>query len=130
MSKVFTEGTHPGEFIVSEANVGAGGVSRSRDAIIVATGQTLVAGSVVGLVTVSGEYAAHNPAASDGSEVAAGVLFDAATTTTATADAVALVRDCEVNAAEIVWDAAITAPQLITAGAELKALGIIQRVAS
>ena len=42
-----TEAAHAGEFIVSEANG-----SRSREAIIVLSGENLVAGSVVGKVDV------------------------------------------------------------------------------
>lgn len=130
MSTVYTEGTHPGEFIVSEANAGGAGVSRSREAITIAISQTLVAGAVLGVVTASGEYAEHDPAAVNGLEVAAGVLFDAVTTDGVdTANAVALVRDCEVNASELTWITGISAPQLVTAGDELLAIGVIQRVA-
>ena len=46
-----TEGTHAGEYLVSEATVGGAGVSRSRDAIVVASGQNLVAGAVLGVLT-------------------------------------------------------------------------------
>ena len=44
-----TESTHAGEFLVSEANG-----CRSRDTGTVVSGQDLVAGAVVGIVTASG----------------------------------------------------------------------------
>ena len=118
-----TEGTHAGEFIVSEATAGATGVARGRTAGILASGQNLAAGSVVGIVTASGEYAAYNNAAGDGTEVAAGILFDAVDASTAAADCVVLDGDCEVNGAELVWNGADQAAQ-DAAVADLRALGI------
>jgi len=124
------QGNTAGNFIVSEATVGATGVSRSRDSITVATGAKLKVGTVLGMVTASKEYVNHNPASSDGSEVAAGVLFDDCDASNEAKAAVALVRDCEVHANEIVWDDAITPAQTLTAMDELKAKGVIVRPAT
>ena len=67
---VLTEGRYAGEFVVSEGN---GRIS--RETITVLSGQTLQAAAVLGKVTASSrKYKALNPAAVDGSEVAAGVL--------------------------------------------------------
>lgn len=116
-----TEGAHAGEFIVSEAN-GA----RSREAITVVDGQTLVAGEVVGVVTASGKYAVYNNAAADGTEVAAGILFDAVTASGADESGVVIVRDAEVRASDLDWGANDAGG--ITAGtADLLALGIVLR---
>lgn len=52
------EGKHAGEYLVSEATVGGAGVSRSRDAIVVASGQNLVAGAVLGVSTAGTATAA------------------------------------------------------------------------
>lgn len=70
MSTIQREPVHAGEFLLSE---GSGQIS--REAINVAAGPALVAGQLLGLVTATGEFAAYNPAAEDGSEKAACILF-------------------------------------------------------
>jgi len=89
-----TEAAHAGEFIVSEGN---GNIS--REGITVVSGQTLVAGEVVGKITASGKYATYNNGASDGSEVAAGILYDAVDASAADADGVMVARLAEVESA-------------------------------
>ena len=64
------EGRYAGEFVVSEGN---GRIS--RETITVLSGENLEAGAVLGKVTASGKYKALDPAATDGSEVAAGILY-------------------------------------------------------
>jgi len=63
-----TEGTHPGGFLVWEAFR-----DYTRETITVAAG-TLEPGTVLGKITASGKYAAHDPAAVDGTETAVAVL--------------------------------------------------------
>ena len=116
------EGRYAGEFVVSEGN---GRIS--RETITVLSGETLEAGAVLGKVTGSGKYKALDPAAVDGSEVAAGVLYDAVDASGADAEGLAIVRLAEVNAAELVWPAGITGPEQTTALGELAALNIIAR---
>lgn len=117
-----TEGQHAGEFIVSEANK-----TRSRDPITVAAGQNLKAGAVLGKITASGEYAAYNPAGVDGTETAAGVLYDAVDASAAAAPGVAIVRDAEVNKGELVFADGTAQADIDAAIAELAAVGIIAR---
>lgn len=100
---VLTEGSHAGEFIVSEATVGGTGVPRGRTAGVMASGQNLAAGAVVGILTGSGEYAVYDNGAVDGTETAVGILYDAVDASAAAADCVVLDADCEVNGAEISW---------------------------
>jgi hypothetical protein len=64
---VLTEGRYAGECVVSEGN---GRIS--RETITVLSGQNLEAAAVLGKVTASGKYKALDPAASDGSQTAAG----------------------------------------------------------
>jgi Bacteriophage lambda head decoration protein D len=116
------EGRYAGEFIVSEGN---GKIS--RETITVLSGESLAAGAVLGKITASGKYKALDPAAVDGSEAAAGVLYDAVDASAADAEGVAIVRLAEVNVAELVWPDGITAPQQTTALGELAALTIIAR---
>jgi hypothetical protein len=119
---VYTEDTHAGEFLVSEANG-----HLSRETITVLSGQDLAAGAVLGKVTASGKYRAVQPGASDGSEVAAGVLYDAIDATEADTVGAAIVRLAEVNAAELVWPAGITGGQKTTALSELAQSYVIAR---
>ena len=111
---VLTEGRFAGEFLVSEGN---GRIS--REPITVLSGQTLEAAAVLGKVL--------DPAAVDGSEVAAGILYDAVDAAAADAEGVAIVRLAEINAAELVWPAGITGGEQTTALGELAALSIIAR---
>jgi hypothetical protein len=109
---VLNEGRYAGEFIVSE---GDGRIS--RETITVLSGQNLQAGAVLGKVTASGKYKALEPAAVDGSETAAGILYDAVDASAADSEGVAIVRLAEVNAAELVWPAGITGGEQTTRSA-------------
>ena len=57
------------EFVQSEAN-GA----LSRDEVTLISGQNLRSGAVLGRITASGKYTQYAPAASDGSQLFAGIL--------------------------------------------------------
>jgi hypothetical protein len=116
------EGRYAGEFLVSEGN---GRIS--REIVTVLSGETLQAAAVLGKVTASSKYKVLDPAAVDGSEVAAGILYDAVDASAADAEGVAIVRMAEVNAAELVWPDGITAPEQTTALGELATLNIIAR---
>jgi len=116
------ETNHAGGFILSEANR-----TRSRDNITIATGQgVLQAGTVLGRLTAGGAYVELDPDADTGAEVAAGILYARVDATNAAADAVALVRDCEVNRHELLWGDA-EAGEITAATAELAELGVILR---
>jgi hypothetical protein len=119
---VITEGPYAGEFLVSEGN---GRIS--RDTITVLSGQTLQPGAVLGKVTASGKYKALAPAADDGSEAAAAILYGAVDASGGDAEGVAVLRLAEVNAAELVWPEGIEAAEKATALGELAALNIIAR---
>jgi len=94
-----TEGTHAGEFIVSEANG-----SRSRTTATVTSGQNLAAGAIV--ATVAGKLVEYDNGGASGAEVATGILFDAVDASAADVeDAVVITRDCEYNLSEVIWEA-------------------------
>lgn len=65
-----TESMHAGEFLLSE---GVGNIS--REAIDVAAGPALEPGQLLGLVTLSGEFAPYKPIAEDGTENAIAILY-------------------------------------------------------
>lgn len=112
----FTEGKHTAEFLLSEGN---GSISREQVTIAAAAG-ALAAGTVLGKITATGKYAAYNNGASDGTEVAAGILWAAAPDLATDQKAAAIVRDAEVVGSVLTGlDANGTA--------DLKALGIIVR---
>lgn len=117
-----TEGRHAGEHIISEANG-----TRSRDVVTLITGQNLQPGAVLGKITVGGKYTLLAPAAEDGSEVAAAVLFDGVNATAADKPAVVNSRDTEMHGAALAWPAGITPEEKAVSVAELKALGIVIR---
>lgn len=117
-----TEGQHAGGFIVSEAN----GL-RSREQItLLANEGALVAGQVLGKITSGGKYVAVDPDASDGSEAAAGILWEGQTVGASDSQAVAVVRDAEVNESELTF-AGLSTAETAAAVAQLVALGILMR---
>ncbi len=113
---MLTQGKNTAEFMLSEGN---GSISREQVVISSAAG-ALVPGTVLGKITVGGEYVAYSNGASDGSEVAAGILYAKAPDSAADQKAVAIVRHAEVIASELTG--------LDTAArADLLALGIVCR---
>lgn len=100
---MLTEATRPGEFLLSE---GSGAIS--RDAVTIGAGD-LPAGQVLGKVTASGNYVAYDPGASDGSEVAAAILYGAADATDGAVQAVAVTYHAEADGGQLTGldDAAI-----------------------
>lgn len=104
------------DFILDEANG-----QRSRENIVVTqTGAAIVSGTLLGKVTATGKYKPYNNAAADGTEVAAGILYQHLYAATGDVKAVGFVRDCEVVRGALTG--------LDTAGeADLKAIGVIVR---
>jgi len=103
----------------------------SREQIIIAAGSgNLPALTVLGRISASGKYAPLNPAASDGSAEAAGILAAPVDAVGADAPAAAVVRDALIIGEHLAWPAGITAPQKTTALAQLDALGIHGRDAA
>ena len=123
---VLKEGRHAGGFLVWEAFR-----DYTREVITIATGGTypvLEPGTVLGKITASGKFAAHDPAAVDGTETAVAVLWGAADATAADATAVALVRGpAVVNGNDLVFTGTPTAAQITAAHTALDAVGILTR---
>lgn len=112
----FTEGKHTAEFLLSEGN---GTISRETVTIAAAAG-AMVPGTVVGKITASGKYAEYNNGHSDGTEVAAGIVYASVADSAADQKAVIIARSAEVNKNLLTG--------IDTAGvADLLALGIICR---
>lgn len=100
----------------------------SRDDVVVAAGQTLALGAVVGRVTATREIVALDPAANDGREIAAGVLLEAiVTTATERRRSVIVSRHAIVFGGALVFAPTFTAEQTAAALAQLAALGVLVR---
>ena len=102
----FTEGRHPGEFILSEANF-----HRSRDKITIASGSGVVkAGTIVGQITASKKWA-PSPNAQvvgiEGAETARGIIIDDVDATSADVDVAAITRSAEVKGFALVYDSSV-----------------------
>jgi hypothetical protein len=100
----------------------------SRDDVIVASGQNIAVGEVVGRVTASGKIAAFDPAANDGTQNAIGVSLSAVDATAGDKPGVIVARQAiVVDRDNLVWGGAPTNAQKDAAIAQLKALGILSR---
>lgn len=115
------EKARAGDFLLSEAN---GTYSRENE--ILDTGK-LEAGTVLGKLTSGGKFVILAPAAEDGSEDAAGILWAGADASAGDAAVVVIVRDAEVKTDALIWPAGISAPQKTAAIAQLADLGIVLR---
>jgi hypothetical protein len=103
----------------------------SRDLATVAAGQQLSLGTVVGLESATNKLHALDPTATDGTEVAIGVLAtDVDATLIDVDDALLIARHAIVASAAIVWPAGITAAEQATAISHLKTLGVLVRAAA
>ena len=118
-----TEAWHTAGFLVSEANG-----HRSREAVVLITGQNLQAGTVLGRITASGKLTAFDPGSALGPQTAMGILYSAVDATAADRPVTIIARDAEVNLSELVWGVAVTTtPQKTAALVSLATIGIIGR---
>jgi hypothetical protein len=117
-----SETTHPGGFLVWEAFR-----DYTREVVTIAAGD-LSPGTVLGRITASGKYAAHDPGATDGTETAVAVLWGKVDATGGDVEAVALIRGpAIVNRHDLVFTSTPTQPEIDAAHAALLAVGILVR---
>ena len=114
-----TETNHAGEFLLSQANG-----DRSFEKVVLAAGNNLQAGTVLGKITASGKYSPYNDANIDGTETAAAILYDNVDTSVSGTNA-------DTDVAVVSRDATVAADSLVgsdVAGVtDLAAIGIIVR---
>ena len=119
-----TEGKHAGGFLVWE-------VLRdyNRETITVASGAgKLAPGTVLGKITTGGKYTGLTPAATNGSQNAAGILWEGVDASAIDAPGVVVLRGpALVNQHELVWPDGATEAQITAATTALASLGIILR---
>jgi len=100
----------------------------SREQATVAAGQHLPLGAVVGRETATGKLKALDPSASDGTEIAVGVLAQAVDATLIDReDAILIARHAIVARGALIWPAGVTTAQRAAAIAQLEARGIVVR---
>lgn len=123
MPTVFTESMNLGDLLKYEApNL------YSRDRVTVAAGQNLPLGAVVGVVTATGKVKQIDPSATDGSQVAAGVLMQACDAALAErTDGLIVARHAIVSDHALQWPTGITTGEQQAAVAQLKSLGVLVR---
>ena len=98
----------------------------SRDAITLAAGQNLKLGSVLGQDSTEGKFHAFNPAATDGTENAVGVLAnDTDATLIDRDDAILISRHAILARHALLWPEGITPTQKTAATAQLRGLGLV-----
>jgi Bacteriophage lambda head decoration protein D len=130
----FEEGHHTAEWLLSEAPG-----HQARDTATLASGNDLPSGRVLGQVSATGKFTELDPSNNDGSEVAAGILYDNVDASAADVECVVIARGAEVKEAvgltndlgtefvSISWPAGATDPQKAQARTELLAAGIVVR---
>lgn len=128
MAKLGTSPFYKSNVVAYEENTSEG-FCEADLTVNVAAETALSVGSVLGKVTATGKYVPRDPAASDGSEVAAAVCLQnitvAATTDTIVAGIVN--GSCILKKAGLVFDVTHTTGQQATAISELEALkGVIK----
>ena len=117
-----SETKHPGGFLVWEASR-----DYTRETVTIAAG-TLEPGTVLGKITASGKYAAHAPAAIDGTETAVALLWGRADASGGEIPAVALLRGpAIVNRHDLVFAGSPSEAEIAAAHADLLAAGILVR---
>jgi hypothetical protein len=84
------------------------------------------AGTVLGKITATGIFTPLNPAAADGSQNAAGILYGRRPAKPAATQRAAItVREATINSNLLYYEIAVTAPQKAAAEALMAAAGII-----
>ncbi len=100
----------------------------SRETDTVAAGQKLALGTVVGRDTTSSKLKSFDPDATDGSEIAIGVLAgDVDATLIDRDDALVIARHAIVARGALVWPTGISVAQKAAAIAQLTFLGVLVR---
>lgn len=100
----------------------------SRDQVTVVNGQNLKLGAVIGRVSATQKVKALDPSATDGSEVAAGVVLQSIDASSAEkTNGLIVSRQAIVADHALIWPASITTEEKTAAIAQLEAIGVLVR---
>jgi hypothetical protein len=124
MPTSFTEGRHPGEAILSEANF-----HRSRDTIVIASGSGVIApNTVLAKLDATGRYKPSTATGADGGQTAIAVNIYGVDATSADVPVAAITRDAEIKAYALTYDATVNDDaKKLAKRTQLAAVGIISR---
>ena len=119
-----------GCYLVTTGNIGADAVTIKRIRGMLSGGQGVIkAGTVLGKVTATGEYVAHDPALADGGEVAVAISYDTFDTSvdgnTDPIHAPIDTGDIKVNSQSLIWITGITNAQMLSGVDSLLDKGIV-----
>jgi hypothetical protein len=130
----FEDATHyvvamPGGAVIGHGATGVAFAAGGLGFTITAGGTAFVSSDsfIITVAAGSGKWKAWTPGAEDGSGVVAGILFATKDATAADKPGLAIMRYAEVNASELVWPTGMSAAQIASGVAQLKALSIITR---
>ncbi len=118
---VLIEGKYKSDWFVWEAEH-----EYSRAIVIVDSG-TYETGTVLGMLSGTGHYVSLDPAASDGSQVAAGILLHDVDASAGETETVIINDQALVVFDELAWPDGITEAEQQTAEAQLEAINIKER---
>ena len=100
----------------------------SRNQVTVVSGQNLKLGTVIGRVSATQKVKALDPSATDGSEVAVGVMLQSIDASAAEkTNGLIVSRQAIVADHALVWPVAITTEEKTAAIAQLEAIGVLVR---
>lgn len=100
----------------------------NREEVVIASGNNLKTGAVLGKIAASGKYAPYDDNNADGTQAAVAILLEDVDASAADARGVILARGpAVVNDKRLVWAGSVLAAEKITAAADLAALGIVIR---
>ena len=100
----------------------------SRDQVTVVNGQNLKLGAVIGRVSATQKVKALDPSATDGSEVAAGVVLQSIDASAAEkTNGLIVSRQAIVADHALIWPSVITSEEKTAAIAQLEAIGVLVR---
>jgi hypothetical protein len=103
----------------------------SRESVTVAAGQNLKLGSVLGQASGDGKFHALNPAATDGTEIAVGVLAnDTDASLIDRDDAILIARHAILARHALIWPEGITVAQKAVIQTQLQGLGVLVRISA
>lgn len=122
----FSVQTPSGEYL-PDLTVGVAYVTSHINLTVADGAADWAAGAIVNVVVTAGEYTELDPSGTDGSQIAAGLLWDNTDAAAADAACVVIRRQAEARADGLVWPTGITDPQKSTATAQLAELGIVLR---
>lgn len=119
--------TAPDGTVIGNATVGTRFQGGGLDFLIADGSSDFIVGDSFTITVTRGQVKEYNPANTDGSGTPFGVLWDAVDASSAAAWGAAVVRDAEINAAELEWFSGATTAQKTTALATLAVAGLIAR---